>query len=249
MGNASLASAYSGLADAYGLLPFNGGTPSEAYPKSNAAARKALELDSTLARPHDVESAKIAANARLQLFVRPKAASLGLQKGSPIMGTRQTASQSTDILSGWKNIAQHLGMGVRTVQRYERQLGLPVRRLAGRLRGAVAATKSELDAWVAASPIRETFQLAKPSSSSRSQELVIVKRGIEEMRVLRDQMVTLRDEMKDAVQVLANSIEILREDLREGNGETRHLSILDDDRQRHRLQGWMSMETKSRKAS
>jgi TolB-like protein/tetratricopeptide (TPR) repeat protein len=44
--------AYSGLADAYGLLPFNGGTPSEAYPKSNAAARKALELDSTLARPH-----------------------------------------------------------------------------------------------------------------------------------------------------------------------------------------------------
>jgi len=44
--------AYSGLADAYSLLPFNGGTPSEAYPKSNAAARKALELDSTLARPH-----------------------------------------------------------------------------------------------------------------------------------------------------------------------------------------------------
>jgi serine/threonine protein kinase len=44
--------AYSGLADAYGLLPFSGGTPSEVYPKSNAAARKALELDSTLARPH-----------------------------------------------------------------------------------------------------------------------------------------------------------------------------------------------------
>jgi TolB-like protein len=44
--------AYSGLADAYCLLPFNGGTPSEAYLKSNAAARKALELDSTLARPH-----------------------------------------------------------------------------------------------------------------------------------------------------------------------------------------------------
>jgi len=46
--------AYSGLADAYSVLPSFGGTPSENYPKSNAAARKALELDTTLARPHAV---------------------------------------------------------------------------------------------------------------------------------------------------------------------------------------------------
>jgi TolB-like protein len=46
--------AYSGLADAYNVLPSYGGTPSETYPKSNAAARKALELDSTLAHPHAV---------------------------------------------------------------------------------------------------------------------------------------------------------------------------------------------------
>ena len=44
--------AYSGLADAYGVLPLYGGTPSENYRKSNAAARQALELDATLARPH-----------------------------------------------------------------------------------------------------------------------------------------------------------------------------------------------------
>jgi adenylate cyclase len=35
-------------------LPNYGGTPSEAYPKSNAAARKALELDPSLAHPHAV---------------------------------------------------------------------------------------------------------------------------------------------------------------------------------------------------
>ncbi len=46
--------AYSGLADAYSLLSLYGGTPSENIPKSNAAARKALELDATLARPHAV---------------------------------------------------------------------------------------------------------------------------------------------------------------------------------------------------
>jgi serine/threonine protein kinase len=44
--------AYSGLADAYSDLAPRGGNPTETYPKSNAAARKALELDPTLARPH-----------------------------------------------------------------------------------------------------------------------------------------------------------------------------------------------------
>ena len=46
--------AYSGLADAYTVLPTYGGTPSESYAKSNAAARKSLELDATLAHPHAV---------------------------------------------------------------------------------------------------------------------------------------------------------------------------------------------------
>jgi len=46
--------AYSGLADAYSVLSTYGGSPSETYPKSNAAARKALELDASLAHPHAV---------------------------------------------------------------------------------------------------------------------------------------------------------------------------------------------------
>ena len=50
----ALALAYSGLADAYSVLPTYGGDPREDYPKSNAAARKALELDPTLAHPHAV---------------------------------------------------------------------------------------------------------------------------------------------------------------------------------------------------
>jgi serine/threonine protein kinase len=46
--------AYSGLADVYSVLPGYGGVSSEDYPRSNAAARKALELDPTLAHPHAV---------------------------------------------------------------------------------------------------------------------------------------------------------------------------------------------------
>jgi eukaryotic-like serine/threonine-protein kinase len=50
----SYALAYSGLADAYSVLFNYGGNPSETYPKSNAAARRALELDPSLAHPHAV---------------------------------------------------------------------------------------------------------------------------------------------------------------------------------------------------
>ncbi len=46
--------AYSGLADVYSVLPNFWGNPNEDFPKSNAAARKALELDPTLAHPHAV---------------------------------------------------------------------------------------------------------------------------------------------------------------------------------------------------
>jgi TolB-like protein len=46
--------AYSGLALAYYSLTSFQSSPSENFPKSNAAARKALELDATLAYPHAV---------------------------------------------------------------------------------------------------------------------------------------------------------------------------------------------------
>jgi len=46
--------AYSGLADVYSVLPFFGANPTEDFPKSSNAARKALQLDSTLAHPHAI---------------------------------------------------------------------------------------------------------------------------------------------------------------------------------------------------
>jgi len=46
--------AYSGLGDVYTVYPLYGAKSSEVIPKSNAAARKALELDPTLAHPHAV---------------------------------------------------------------------------------------------------------------------------------------------------------------------------------------------------
>jgi Tol biopolymer transport system component len=53
----------------------------------------------------------------------------------------------SDRLGSWKEIAAYLGRGVRSVQRWEREEGLPVHRLAHQTRGSVYAYKSELDQW------------------------------------------------------------------------------------------------------
>jgi hypothetical protein len=50
-------------------------------------------------------------------------------------------------LDSWKEIAAHLGRGIRTVQRWEREEGLPVHRLAHDKRGSIYARKEELAAW------------------------------------------------------------------------------------------------------
>jgi hypothetical protein len=55
--------------------------------------------------------------------------------------------KSPQLLTSWKEIALHLGKGVRTVQRWEQELGLPVRRPA-HSRHIVLAVPSELDEWV-----------------------------------------------------------------------------------------------------
>jgi hypothetical protein len=51
------------------------------------------------------------------------------------------------ILTSWKEIGQYLGKGVRTVQRWEREAGLPVRRQTEPSPHAVIAISDELDGW------------------------------------------------------------------------------------------------------
>ena len=72
----------------------------------------------------------------------------------------------TDILVGWKQIASYLGKGVRTVQRYERALGLPLHRPAGKSAAAVFANKSELDHWITAGPTRQIPRLTNRANKA-----------------------------------------------------------------------------------
>jgi tetratricopeptide (TPR) repeat protein len=61
-----------------------------------------------------------------------------------------------DILNGWKEIAAYVCRDRRTVERWEKQRGLPVRRVPGAGRATVYALISELDEWLASSRPDET---------------------------------------------------------------------------------------------
>lgn len=52
-----------------------------------------------------------------------------------------------NVLDSWKEIAVFLRRGVRTVQRWERTEGLPVRRHEHMKRGSVFALASDLSTW------------------------------------------------------------------------------------------------------
>ena len=60
---------------------------------------------------------------------------------------RDGSDQTPVVLNTWKEIAAHLHRGVRTVQRWEATLGMPVRRLGTTPRAPVLAFQNELDAW------------------------------------------------------------------------------------------------------
>lgn len=120
---------------------------------------------------------------------------------------------SHEILSGWKEIANYMGKGVRTVQRYEMQLGLPVHRPAGKAKGSVLTTRSELDAWIAASAIRETFGLTRPAlpAVSGREAFATLMQGMADLHTLREEMSELRSDVARLTEKLHQNLEILRQ--------------------------------------
>lgn len=61
---------------------------------------------------------------------------------------RQTPVSNAKTLNSWKEVASYLGRGVRTVQRWEAELQLPVHRMGTSERSPVFAFRAELDNWL-----------------------------------------------------------------------------------------------------
>jgi hypothetical protein len=114
-----------------------------------------------------------------------------------------------NVLSGWKDIANYLGKGVRTAQRYERELRLPVRRPAGKSRGSVLATRADLDEWVSQSPMMTPPDHANGTSQPRgnlSRGVLVLRSLCTEARELHSAIGTQRAALKSGIDRLVQTL-------------------------------------------
>ncbi len=72
----------------------------------------------------------------------------------------------SEVLSSWKDVAAHLGKSVRTVQRWEAELGLPIHRPNKRQQRIILAYPEELRQWVGAK-----LASARPNGGNSHQRL------------------------------------------------------------------------------
>jgi hypothetical protein len=129
-----------------------------------------------------------------------------------------------EIFSGWKDIAGYMGKGVRTAQRYERDLKLPIRRPAGKSKGAVVALKAEIDSWLINIPPLEAFGRPVPENRALlrgfTREMMQMRRVrqetrrvCEETRRIREQTVQVRKELTTGRKELRATMELLYKSL------------------------------------
>jgi predicted DNA-binding transcriptional regulator AlpA len=162
---------------------------------------------------------------------------------------RETSVVSDQILNSWKEIAQYLNRGVRTVQRWESELGLPVRRPRGRRRSAVIAMRSEIDQWLNRCPLEAREQVAasetavlrteEPTLKARIGQENLKLRAEEEnltvsdlilaSRVLREDLHRSQTELHAMIERLVNTITEYRTLIRERRRdlESERLQVLD----------------------
>src|SRR5215467_3985857 len=110
-----------------------------------------------------------------------------------IPGMDASDDSARDILNSWKEIAQYLGRGVRTVQRWEKDLGLPVRRPRGIPRSAVVATRKEIETWIGTRPKTENGHANGAATGEAS--VALLQHSILRSRGLRMKSRQLRTEM------------------------------------------------------
>jgi hypothetical protein len=112
------------------------------------------------------------------------------------------------VLTSWKDIARYMGKGVRTVQRWERELDLPVRRPRGAAsKSAVMANREDLDFWLASGWSRRRTD--KQRAQAATAALTV---AIREARELRAANHALMGEVSTAVRALIHSCDAMRRD-------------------------------------
>ena len=118
-----------------------------------------------------------------------------------------SASASTEILNSWKEIAAYLNRGVRTVQRWEAELRLPIRRPSGRSRSAVIAMRSEIDSWLRSCPLEKPQKHAADEPPIPADSLPSCRELLSDARRLRAEVFRSRHELSTALQELCTTVQ------------------------------------------
>lgn len=104
----------------------------------------ASELDAWAIHCCETRSARSGVTAAIPPSIRKRAE----ESGRPGQPDQQSGFRARPVLTSWKEIAQYLGCGVRTVQRWESDFGLPVRRPLGFPKKAILARPCEVEKWL-----------------------------------------------------------------------------------------------------
>jgi|SRR5579872_578707 len=158
------------------------------------------------------------------------------------------------VLKSWKDIATYMKVGTSTVQRWERNLGLPVRRPGGKSGTAVVAFSNEIDWWLKTShgakrsgqaPEPDFPCVSNPASPELLESTIItdalwsrpsrppdLKMEIEAFRELAGDMVT-RDPSTVLNSLIAHAIRLCKAD-------SAGISLLEVDGNDQRIFRWVA---------
>jgi hypothetical protein len=133
-----------------------------------------------------------------------------------------------EVFSGWKDIANYLGKAVRTVERYERTLKLPIRRPAGKYRGSVIAIRTELDLWVLSASMREPAEMLKaPLRVAGYEGVENLQKAVAQMQTVCSEARQMRAELRLLRVTFTHQMQLVRAALALNVAEESNVTSID----------------------
>ncbi len=110
-----------------------------------------------------------------------------------------------NVFTSWKEIASYLNKGVRTVQRWEAEFGLPVKRPRERSRGIVHASREELDRWLNSSWARRAIRATDKNREVNEKHHQLRAKNLQLLNELHGSLQRLASECKSLKQQVETS--------------------------------------------
>ena len=109
------------------------------------------------------------------------------------------------VFSSWKEIAQYFGKSVRTVQRWERTLELPIIRPDHAAGNIVLAKVADLEAWMLKPGAQEAAANASQTSKDWARSRIECKKRVARMELLLADLAKHTERLRQNTSAMSNS--------------------------------------------